>query len=91
MATPNYGYEKRQRELAKKKKKEEKLRAKSERKTGEGEPQGAEDEQHGVGHKDIDKVQVFLQLLLHDVAVGLGCRLTCDSERVRVARLNAIS
>ena len=40
MATPNYGYEKRQRELAKKKKKEEKLRAKSERKTDEGEPQG---------------------------------------------------
>ena len=40
MATPNYGYEKRQRELAKKKKKEEKLRAKSERKIGEGEPQG---------------------------------------------------
>lgn len=40
MATPNYGYEKRQRELAKKKKKEEKLRAKSERKTGEGDPQG---------------------------------------------------
>ncbi len=36
MATPNYGYEKRQRELAKKKKKEEKLRAKAERKTGEG-------------------------------------------------------
>ncbi len=34
MATPNYGYEKRQRELAKKQKKEEKLRAKSERKTG---------------------------------------------------------
>ena len=29
MATPNYGYEKRQRELAKKKKKEEKLRAKT--------------------------------------------------------------
>ncbi len=36
MATPNYGYEKRQRELAKKKKKEEKLRAKAERKVGEG-------------------------------------------------------
>ncbi|SFE80830.1 hypothetical protein [Paracidovorax wautersii] len=33
MATPNYGYEKRQRELAKKKKKEEKLQAKSQRKT----------------------------------------------------------
>lgn len=29
MATPNYGYEKRQRELAKKKKKEEKARAKA--------------------------------------------------------------
>jgi hypothetical protein len=29
LATPNYGYEKRQRELAKKKKKEEKLRAKA--------------------------------------------------------------
>jgi hypothetical protein len=40
VATPNYGYEKRQRELAKKKKKEEKLRAKSERKIGEGDPQG---------------------------------------------------
>jgi hypothetical protein len=36
VATPNYGYEKRQRELAKKKKKEEKLRAKAERKSGEG-------------------------------------------------------
>lgn len=32
MATPNYGFEKRQRELAKKKKKEDKLRAKAERK-----------------------------------------------------------
>ncbi|MBY0410974.1 MAG: hypothetical protein K2Q97_12805 [Burkholderiaceae bacterium] len=29
MATPNYGYEKRQRELAKKKKKEDKLRSKT--------------------------------------------------------------
>lgn len=29
LATPNYGYEKRQRELAKKQKKEEKLRAKA--------------------------------------------------------------
>ena len=28
MATPNYGYEKRQKELAKKRKKEDKLRAK---------------------------------------------------------------
>ncbi len=32
MATPNYGYEKRQKELAKKKKKEEKLRDKANRK-----------------------------------------------------------
>lgn len=36
MATPNYGYEKRQKELAKKRKKEEKLRAKAERKQGQG-------------------------------------------------------
>lgn len=35
MATPNYGYEKRQRELAKKQKKEEKLRAKAQRKPGD--------------------------------------------------------
>ena len=32
MATPNYGYEKRQKELAKRKKKEEKLREKASRK-----------------------------------------------------------
>jgi hypothetical protein len=32
VATPNYGYEKRQKELAKRKKKEDKLRAKQERK-----------------------------------------------------------
>lgn len=39
MATPNYGYEKRQRELAKKQKKEEKLRNKAERKShGDGGP-----------------------------------------------------
>ena len=45
MATPNYGYEKRQKELAKKRKKEDKLKAKSERKPepgqrGEGAPEG---------------------------------------------------
>ena len=33
MATPNYGYEKRQKELAKKRKKEDKLKAKTDRKT----------------------------------------------------------
>ena len=38
MATPNYNYEKRQRELAKKKKKEEKLRERDARKNSpEGE------------------------------------------------------
>ena len=41
MATPNYGYEKRQKELAKKRKKEDKLKAKSERKTGGPEGEGA--------------------------------------------------
>ncbi len=34
MATPNYGYEKRQKELAKKRKKEEKLKRKAELKSG---------------------------------------------------------
>jgi hypothetical protein len=34
MAKPNYSFEKRQRELTKKKKKEEKLKEKSERKPG---------------------------------------------------------
>lgn len=33
MATPNYGYEKRQRELARKRKKEDKARARAARKT----------------------------------------------------------
>jgi hypothetical protein len=32
LATPNYGYEKRQKELAKKRKKEDKLKSKTERK-----------------------------------------------------------
>jgi len=35
LATPNYGYEKRQKELAKKKKKEEKLKEKAQRKAGD--------------------------------------------------------
>jgi hypothetical protein len=42
VATPNYGYEKRQKELAKKKKKEEKLREKANRKAGvntDGQPE----------------------------------------------------
>ncbi len=44
--TPNYGYEKRQKELAKKLKKQDKLRARAERKTGpddgDGPQEGAE-------------------------------------------------
>jgi hypothetical protein len=44
LATPNYGYEKRQKELAKKKKKEEKLKEKAQRKAGEGGPEGKDDE-----------------------------------------------
>ena len=47
MATPNYGYEKRQKELAKKRKKEDKLKAKTDRKHlppgSDGQP--ADDEQ----------------------------------------------
>ena len=42
MAKPNYSFEKRQRELAKKKKKEEKLKDKAERKVGD--PLPADDE-----------------------------------------------
>lgn len=38
MAKPNYSFEKRQRELAKKKKKEEKLKDKAERKVGSDQP-----------------------------------------------------
>lgn len=48
LATPNYGFEKRQKELAKKRKKEDKLKAKADRKAGllpdeEGEGNASED------------------------------------------------
>ena len=47
MATPNYGYEKRQKELAKKRKKEDKLKAKSERKADDsGVDQASEAGEH---------------------------------------------
>ena len=49
MATPNYGYEKRQKELAKKRKKEDKLKAKAERKTG---APGEGDASSGEGGSD---------------------------------------
>jgi len=47
VATPNYGYEKRQKELAKKRKKEDKLKAKADRKNGlpEDGTEGADGEQ----------------------------------------------
>lgn len=50
MATPNYGFEKRQKELAKKRKKEDKLKAKADRKAGllpgeEGEESDSEESQ----------------------------------------------
>jgi hypothetical protein len=48
LATPNYGYEKRQKELAKKKKKEDKLKHKAERKVGEGAEDAAQDEDAGT-------------------------------------------
>ena len=45
MAKPNYSFEKRQRELAKKKKKEEKVKEKAGRKIGaDGEPEATDDE-----------------------------------------------
>jgi hypothetical protein len=51
VATPNYGYEKRQKELAKKRKKEDKLKAKAERKVGvPGEGDASSDEQ-GTGNQ----------------------------------------
>jgi hypothetical protein len=50
VATPNYGYEKRQKELAKKKKKEEKLRAKADRKAGIL-PAGEEGQAEGEGEE----------------------------------------
>jgi hypothetical protein len=50
LATPNYGYEKRQRELAKKKKKEEKARAKAAGKS-HGD-QGSDDAPGDVGDQN---------------------------------------
>ena len=49
MAKPNYSFEKRQRELAKKKKKEEKLREKAGRKVGDPAPDDAPDVEATAG------------------------------------------
>ncbi len=49
MAKPNYSFEKRQRELAKKKKKEEKLKEKAGRKAGDGQPEDGTDDTPAEG------------------------------------------
>jgi hypothetical protein len=49
LASPNYGYEKRQRELAKKKKKEDKLNAKTHRKPDDA-----------TSHEPTDRPTVFV-------------------------------
>ena len=49
MAKPNYSFEKRQRELAKKKKKEEKLKEKAGRKVGEPAPDDAPEHEATTG------------------------------------------
>ena len=56
MAKPNYSFEKRQRELAKKKKKEEKLKEKAERKVGSGHEGGDEpQEDNAAGAPPADQ------------------------------------
>jgi hypothetical protein len=57
LATPNYGFEKRQKELAKKKKKEEKLKMKSERKAG--------DPIEPVEGEEVDTEQTDQQAVIH--------------------------
>ncbi|MDZ7936919.1 MAG: hypothetical protein U5M53_01015 [Rhodoferax sp.] len=55
MATPNYGYEKRQKELAKKKKKEEKLKSKAVRKVnGDGTDGDVETSEDGAPAADAE-------------------------------------
>jgi hypothetical protein len=56
VATPNYGYDKRQKELAKKKKKEEKLKNRAERKVGDAEEDGSPDGDHpALGDSGTDQ------------------------------------
>ena len=50
MATPHYSYEKRQKELAKKRKKEDKLKQKSQRKSSDAEP----------GSEDADEAEIYI-------------------------------
>ena len=54
MATPNYSYEKRQKELAKKRKKEDKLKRK-----GEGKPDDVEGADSDVANQDnVSEAQI---------------------------------
>jgi hypothetical protein len=57
LATPNYGFEKRQKELAKKKKKEEKLKLKSELKSGlrSGDPTEPQEGEEVDADKPLDQ------------------------------------
>jgi hypothetical protein len=55
MAKPNYSFEKRQRELAKKKKKEEKLKEKAGRKAGEGAPEDTPDEDTATAAPPVEQ------------------------------------
>jgi hypothetical protein len=57
LATPNYGYEKRQKELAKKRKKEDKLKAKAERKSDSPEDVSEEGQQHAASVPNADQSQ----------------------------------
>jgi hypothetical protein len=61
LATPNYGFEKRQKELAKKRKKEDKLKAKSDRKSGlfpdDGSDPDAADETDAAAAPDAAEAQ----------------------------------
>lgn len=60
MATPNYGYEKRQKELAKKRKKEDKLKAKAERKVygpGETDPDANASEAGNAGDPGVPRTE----------------------------------
>ncbi len=57
MAKPNYSFEKRQRELAKKKKKEEKLKDKAGRKAGDGAPDDAPDDDSTTADAPVEADQ----------------------------------
>lgn len=57
MATPNYGYEKRQKELAKKRKKEEKLKTRAERQSGDTSTDTSESIPNDDENKPADPIE----------------------------------